>query len=309
MSLRLKFLNIFLKIAVKPRLRHLKDPTKARQDLERAARWVFPSVPMTLTLPIKLRVSLGKEVSALSIRNRPTLMATKPGKPRPIILYIHGGGYLAGSPRTHEKMLARLSRLTNLEVIAPWYRLAPEHPFPAAFNDIYTAFEALLQKGHQATDIVIGGDSAGGGLAFSLMAKLCAEGTPPRALFAFSPLTDMRFMGDSFVYNAKSDPLLPMEKQGLVTRMYLAGNSPEDPRASPLLADFPTPPPPVFLQFSKTEILRDDSLRMADKLRKIGGQVDLDIWENPPHVWVLFDGLLPESRIGLNHVANFIKSI
>ncbi len=309
MSLRLTFLNLFLKIAVKPRLRRLTDPAKARLDLERAARWIFPSVPMTLTLPIKLRGTSSKNITALSIQNHPTSIATKPDQPRQIILYIHGGGYLAGSPRTHEKMLARLSRLTNLEVIAPWYRLAPEHPFPAAFNDICAAFDALLHKGYQAKNIIIGGDSAGGGLAFALMAKLCAEGTPPRGVFAFSPLTDMRFQGASFVDNAKNDPILPTQKRGLVAKMYLAGHSPDDPRVSPLLADYPTPPPPVFLQFAKTEILRDDSLRMADKLRAISGQVQVDPWENPPHVWVLFDGLLPEARTGLNRAAKFIKSI
>jgi len=222
---------------------------------------------------------------------------------------LHGGGYIAGSPRTHAKMLARLSRLTGLEVIAPWYRLAPEHPFPAAFNDAHAAFEALLARGYSASDIILGGDSAGGGLALALLGAICAEGNPPRGLFAFSPLTDTRSLSPSFSENEHRDPLLPASQKELIADMYLAGHSPLDPRCSPILASFSTPPPPVFLQYSESEILRDDSRRMAEHLRQAGGYVPLDEWRDPPHVWVLFDGLVPEARIALNNVAEFVGKL
>ncbi|MCP5038264.1 MAG: alpha/beta hydrolase [Rhodobacteraceae bacterium] len=299
MSLRLRFLNLFLRGAVKPRLRHLTNPGKARLELEFGARWFFRGPPLTLALPIQLT----KDIPALSIIHRPA-NAQHPKKP--VILYLHGGGFIAGSPRSHAKMLARLSQLTGLEVVAPWYRLAPEHPFPAAINDTRAAFNALLGRGYAASDIVLGGDSAGGGLALALLGELCGEGIPPRALFAFSPLTDTQFLGASFSENKYRDPLLPASQKELIISMYLAGQSPQNPRVSPLLAAFKTPPPPVFLQYGESEILRDDSRRMAEKLRAAGGHVTTDEWAAVPHVWVLFDGLLPEARGALQRAADFI---
>lgn len=308
MSLRLGCVNLFLKTFAKPRLRRLTDPTKARADLERSTRWFFRPAPFTLTLPIRLKTISGQEISALSILNHPAKRRQTSQKPAPVIFYIHGGGFIAGSPLSHAKMLSRLSQLTGLEIIAPYYRLAPEHAFPAAYDDILAAFLALLGKGYAASDIIIGGDSAGGGLAFALMAKLCADGITPRALFAFSPLTDMRFHGNSITENAQNDPILPTTQRGVITEMYLRGHSPDDPRASPLLADFPHAPP-VFLQFSNSEILRDDSLRMAAKLQAGGTWVEIDAWENTPHVWVLFDGVLPEARQALRRLAAFLSKI
>ncbi len=302
MSLRLRLLNLFCRLAVKPRLRRMTNPVRERLVFERAARWVFRATPLSLILPIKLPGGL----PALTIRNRPATRHAGPGSP--VILYFHGGGYLVGSPQTHAKMLSRLSQLTGLEVLAPSYPLAPEQPFPAGFNAAYTAFNALLEMGYNPADIILGGDSAGGGMALALMAKLCAEGRSPRAVFAFSPLTDMRFSGESFHKNAVNDPLLPAENNALVAKMYLAGHSPGDPRASPLLADFSNPPP-VFLQYSTREILCDDSRRMAAHLRRAGGTVVEDEWPDPPHVWVLFDGLIPEARAALKNVAGFIKTL
>ncbi len=303
MSLRLRLLNLFLRLAIKPQFRRLSDLPRTRRHWEFAARWLMPTAPpFTLTQP----VYLGNGARALSIMNRP---AGKVQSKSPIILYLHGGGFLAGSPRTHAKMLARLSSLTGLEVIAPWYRLAPEHPFPAAFEDTRAAYAGLVAKGYNPGDIILGGDSAGGALALALLAQLCAENTPPRALFAFSPLTDMRFQGGSIVENASRDPMLPSSKNDHILEMYLAGNSPEDPRTSPLLAGFSAPPPPVFLQYGESEILRDDSRRMADKLRQAGGSVTQDEWPSTPHIWVLFDGLVPEARTALKRTAAFIKQI
>ena len=302
MSLRLKILNTFLRAAVKPKLRRLKNPHKARRDLEHGARWFFRRAPLTTTL----KITLADGLRALSIRNN-SLTSASPKQP--IILYLHGGGYVAGSPRSHAKMLGRLSLLTGLEVIAPWYKLAPEHPFPAGFNDAKDSFNALVSKGYAPNDIILGGDSAGGGMALALMADLATKGQKPRALFAFSPLTDMRFHGASFTENETNDPLLPAAQKDLIRTMYLDGHPPEDPRVSPLLAEFQTTPPPVFLQFSESEILRDDSLRMAAHLRAAGGIVTLDPWPDTPHVWVLFDGWLPEAREALQRTADFVKTV
>ena len=297
MSLRLKLLNGFLRTFVKPRLARLSQPARARADLARAARWVFRDPPLSLYLP----VALAPGQSGLRIANRPSRLPAR----RRIILYLHGGAYIAGSPQTHAKLLARLSRLTGLEVLAPAYRLAPEHPFPAAFDDALAAFNHLTSHGYRPRDIILGGDSAGGGLALALLAHLSAEARHPRAAFAFSPLVDLRFKGASFAENAARDPLLPASGKARVLRMYLAGQPPDDPRASPLLARF-NAPPPVFLQSSEIELLRDDSARMARHLRRSGGLVVEDIWPDTPHVWVMFDGWLPEARTALQRVADFI---
>jgi len=204
-------------------------------------------------------------------------------------------------------MLARLARLTGCEVIAPDYRLAPEHPFPAAVRDARSAWDGLIARGYQPEDVVIGGDSAGGNLALGLLAALLSEGIRPAGLYAFSPVTDLTFSGASIRANEGSDRLLPAARRGDLVRFYLGGAAPDDPRASPLLADFAAPPP-VFLQFSETEILADDSRRMAAKLRAAGAVVTLDSWPDAPHVWVLFDGFIPEAREGLKRAAAFVNA-
>lgn len=155
--------------------------------------------------------------------------------------------------------------------------------------------------------MVLGGDSAGGNLALGLLAALLAEGIRPAGLYAFSPVTDLTFSGASIRENTAADPLLPAARRDDLVQFYLAGARSDDPRASPLLAAFPAPPP-VFLQFSKTEILADDSRRIAEKLRAAGGAVTLDPWPDAPHVWVLFDGLVPEAREGLKRVASFVNA-
>ncbi len=285
---------------IKPRLARMRDPQTARRDLERAARLLFRAPPLSLILPIKTKDNR----PALWVSNRPSRLA----RDRPVILYVHGGGFVAGSPQTHAKMLARLSRLSGMAVFAPTYRLAPEHPFPAAVNDIDQAYNHLISKGYQPHDIILGGDSAGGLLALGLLARLCGEGRPPRGLFAFSPLTDFRFESRSFDENARRDPLLPSSGKERLRDLYLNGHSPEDPRVSPILATFPGPPP-VFLQLSDSEILKDESFNMAQHLRSFGGDVTLDAWHDTPHVWVLFDGLLPEARRALERVAGFLRTL
>lgn len=301
MSLRLRLLDLALRLFSKLGLGHLRDPKIARRRFERSARWVFRTPPFSLILPTRLASGL----PALWIAGRPSRLPAR----RRVILYFHGGGYVLGSPRTHSKMLARLSHLSGQEICAPAYRLAPEHPFPAAFEDACAAFDGLIRRGYAPGDIVLGGDSAGGGLALALLARLCAEQRPPRAVFAFSPLTDMSFQGASWVENVRSDALLPSGAKAQLRDMVLAGQRPDDPRPSPLYAEFHRPIPPVFLQFSTDEILRDDSRRMARHLRAAGAVVVEDAWPGMPHVWVVFDGLVPEARAALRRVATFIRDV
>ncbi len=299
MSLRLRLLNLIARGFMRPAAARA-SPLEMRADFERFTTRYLRVPPLTLALPRRLA---GRD--ALVITNR---SGSQPPPVDRALLWFHGGAFVAGSPWTHLGMVARLARAARIEAVLPDYRRAPEHPFPAAVEDARAAFDALLARGLSPGRIVIGGDSAGGNLALGLLAGLLAEGIRPAGLVAFSPVTDLTFSGASFTANAGRDTMLPAERHGDVPRYYLAGADPQDPRASPLFADFPDPPP-VFLQYSAAEILCDDSRRMAARLRDAGGDVVLDEWPDTPHVFTLFDGWVPEARAGLARAARFIDGL
>ena len=301
MSIRLKLLSALLRGFVKPMVARALDPAALRRRFEYYARRTFRRPPYTLVR----RITLAPNQVALAVTARPGTRAPRPGK---ALLYFHGGGFLVGSPRTHAAMLARLSRLARIEVIAPYYRLAPENPFPAAVIDARAAWDGLRARGYAPADIVLGGDSAGGNLALGLLADVLADGQRPAGLVGFSPVTDLTFSGASFKANAKRDVMLPASRSDDLLRFYLNGAPADDPRASPLFAEFDNPPP-VFLQFAETEILFDDCRRMAEELRAAGGDVVCDVWPDAPHVWVIFDGYVPEAREGLRRAAHFIAGL
>ena len=211
-----------------------------------------------------------------------------------------------GSPRTHKALVSTLTKQARATAVLPRYPLAPEHPFPAALEHCTAAYRAVLDSGIDPARLVLGGDSAGGNLVFSLLAELLAAKVPvPSGVFAMSPLTDLTFSGDSITSNAKSDALLPVERQSDLCDYYLGGHPADDPRASPLFSEF-SGAPPVWLTVSDTEILLDDTLRMADRLRACGGNVDLTVERDLPHVWPIFHNILPEARATLDALASWI---
>lgn len=291
-SRRLALLSAGLRVAVKPWLARTETPEQAARDFERAAA-LFRQPPHLRLLR----------------RGAPRLCWISAGRcaPRRVILWFHGGAFIAGSARTHRGMLGRLSALAGLEVCAPEYRLAQEAPFPAAFEDARAAWNALAELGYAPGDVVLGGDSAGGGLALALLAALSREGVRPRAFLGFSPWTDLALTGPSLAGNAAADPLLPVERLEDVVELVRDGADPRDPRLSPLYARFEGPPPVLF-QVGDTEILRDDTLRMAAALRAAGGEVTTEIWPGAPHVWQIFDGWIPEARAALAGAARFAQS-
>ncbi len=298
MSLRLRIAMRIMAWAVKPLLGGIHTPQKARDSFERTARLLFRIPPLALFEPTEFDTPAGP---------RPALWSRSgPIRPRHAILYLHGGGYVTGSPHSHRVITARLARLTGTEVFAPDYRLAPEHPYPAALQDAEAAWDSLLARGIPPENIVIGGDSAGGGLALALLARLCARGQPPAAAFAFSPWTDLTLSGESLLTNGRSDVILLSSRVVEMRDYYANGADPRDPGLSPLLAAFPDCPP-VLIQVSATEILADDARRMADRLRAQGAEVRLETWDDAPHVWQVFDGTIPEAREALENTARFIK--
>ena len=298
MSLRRVLLNRYLRLVEKRRWARVEDPEDIRRAFERQARWFFHG-PRSTRRERRRLTQDGRQI--------PALWARAPGAAEgPVLLYFHGGGYIFGSPRSHAAMLARLSALTGLPACLPDYRLAPEHRFPAAFDDCLGAYAVLA---HHPGGVILGGDSAGGGLALAVLAAILRQGLPaPRGVFAFSPLTDMRFSGESFRTNAEADALLPAARAGEMAGMYLAGADPDDPRASPLRADF-TGAPPVWLTVGDTEILLDDTRRMEAHLRAQGVDVTCVIEHDLPHVWPLFHDLLPEARETLGKLAAWVTSL
>lgn len=281
-----------MRVIARPRLRRVSTPALARVDFERFARRGFRRPPF---------LCLIEDAHGLP---RITCGAVRPGR---ILLYLHGGAYIGGSSQSHAGMLARLSRLAAVEVCVPDYPLAPEQPFPAAFEGALGAWETLLAQGYRPRDIILGGDSAGGGLALALLSHLCLRGTPPAALFSMSPWTDLSMRGASLTTNATRDPFLPVERmQELITYILPNGGDPADPRLSPLFGAFPDCPP-VLLHYGETEILFDDSARMAAHLRAEGGAVSETVHPSAPHVWHLFDGWVPESRAALREIADFVR--
>lgn len=287
MSLRLRLLNLGLRLVARPWARHVCEPEQVRRDMRRASGWLFRAAPLTVALPVLLGGLPALSVRSRQVENRAARL-----------LYLHGGGHMAGTPRTHISVLSWLAREARLEVIAPEFRLAPEHPCPAALDDAEAAWNALVAGGTAPGQIVLAGDSAGGGLALALLARLCAKGTPPAGLLAFSPWVDLTGTSPSITENAWRDAMLVADRMPEVTAYYLGGRAAQDPEASPLFAQFPGCPP-VLLHCSESEILRDDSLRMAEHLRRFGAEVTLQCWPDAPHVWHMFVGYLPEARAAL----------
>lgn len=268
----------------------MEDPLRARRDFAASCRFLRPP-------PFLLQRGRGGAYSEVT---------AGPVSGQGVLLWLHGGAYLLGSSATHAPMLGRISRLARLAVIAPDYRLAPEHPAPAAFEDAVAAHSALLDLGWRPEQIVLGGDSAGGGLALALLADLCRRDLRPAGLVALSPWTDLTAASDSLQRNAAREPLFPAEKIGFLIGLVKGCLSPDDPRLSPMFASFDRPPP-VLIHVGSDEILHDDSIRMAAHLRQAGGDVSVQICEGGLHVWHMLDGWVPEARESLREVARFCR--
>jgi acetyl esterase/lipase len=223
------------------------------------------------------------------------------------ILYLHGGGYVMGSVATHRSLIARLALACRMRVLALDYRLAPEHPFPAAIEDTIAAYQWLRDRGIPATRIAIAGDSAGGGLVLgSLVALRDAGSLLPAAAVVLSPLADLELEGDS-AHRGIDDPMVTVDGTQLMAAAYLAGgSSARDPRASPVHADF-TGFPPLMIEVGTREILLDDAIRVAERAEAAGVPVRLEIGEGLTHVWQLHPHL-PEAAASVERIARFIVS-
>jgi acetyl esterase/lipase len=233
--------------------------------------------------------------------------ANHPARTR-CILYLHGGGYVAMSALTHRSITSRLATWSDTRLFALNYRLAPEHPFPAALDDALAAWRALIVVGMPPAHVVIAGDSAGGGLALALLIALRDAGEAmPAAAVLFSPWTDLAATGNSIVANDASDPLFHGAWVARQSRYYLGDTPATNPLASPFYADL-SGLPPLLIQVGDSEILLDDSRRVAANAARAGVTVTLRIWPNVPHCWQIFAPFLPEARDALREAAAFIRA-
>ncbi|WP_158743923.1 alpha/beta hydrolase [Acidisphaera sp. L21] len=279
---------LFLKWQVKRKIRGETDVFRARATMDR----------------FKHRVSAGLAASEDSIGGiKGEWVRSVSGVKSGTLLYLHGGGYFACSPQTHRPITCAFAA-AGLAVFAPEYRLAPEHPFPAAIDDAVAAYRGLLAQGIPARSIVVAGDSAGGGLALALLLSLRDAGDKlPAAAMLFSPWTDLAGTGDSLRVNHHRDAMFVGEGMERAASPYLAGTDPYHPLASPVYAELGDLPP-LLVHVGSYEVLLDDSRRVVERAQQAGTDATMRTWPVVPHVWQLFR--MPEAQHSMQLATAFL---
>lgn len=294
-------LNFYLSSSVKPMFRFVKSV--------RTIRSIVRCSDLTLG---RLAIPRGTVREKVAIPGAPFAAEwVSPDRRvrRRVILYFPGGAYVLRMPNVHTAMVSRLCALGDARALMVYYRLAPEHPFPACLEDSARAYEWLLDQGIAPGQIVIAGDSAGGGLTLSTLLAIRDRGLPaPAGGYMLSPLLDATDSTASRWKNAASDTALPAaHRRGINPRQLILGDlAIDDPKVSPLFGDYHDLPP-LYVQVSDSEMLLDDSLRMARRGHTYQVEVKVDIWRKVPHVWQAF-AFLPESRDALQKAAAFLRA-
>ena len=226
-----------------------------------------------------------------------------------VIMYLHGGGYVSGSLGSHRHLVAQAGREARARTLAVGFRLAPEHPFPAALEDALDGYRFLLSSGFEPRHIAIAGDSAGGGLTIASLVKLRDAGLPlPACAWCISPWVDLEGLGASMTTKAETDPLIQRPYLIELAAAYLQGADPRSPLASPMHADLEGLPP-LLLQVGSAETLLDDAVRLAGVAGDANVMVKLEIWPDMIHVWHLFYQQLAPGRRALAAAGDFIRSM
>lgn len=255
------------------------------------------------------------QVKPIEVEGIPCEWIQAPGAdPDRRLLYLHGGGWTAGSLDSHRPLSARISAATGCAVLAVDYRLAPENAFPAGLDDCIAAYQWLRANGPggagAATSLFIAGDSAGGNLTFCTMLACKQRGIPlPNAAVPLSAATDLTGSGETFQTRADVDPIIPPDPAALtmMEMIYCQGNAKlDDPLVSPLFGDL-AGLPPLLIQVGDAEVLLSDSTRIAERAEAAGVAVTLEIWDDMPHVWQAFAGFLPEADEAIAHIGQFVR--
>ncbi len=285
----------------------MKRGAKQPLDVARARALAGTPPPAALAVPAGWRVdALGGDGGLLFDLARRDLPAMP--TPQLVVLYLHGGGYFFGSPQTHRQLLIALSKALDAPAYSLDYRLAPEHPFPAALEDGLAAYRWLIAR-HPRARGVSAGESAGGGLALATTLAARDAGLPlPAGLVLFSPWTDLAATGASLETNKRSCVMFTPGSIREAAAVYLNGADARDPRASPLYANL-AGLPPMAIYASLHELLRDDGSRLAERARAAGVAVHLVVRPRMPHVWPVFVRLIPEAREAVADVARWVHSL
>jgi acetyl esterase/lipase len=251
------------------------------------------------------------EVGAV-LGGRPAALIRPTGLvPNRTVLYLHGGGYEVGSIAAYRVFASQLATRLDAIMVVLDYRLAPEHPFPAAIADAVAAYRDLLARGTEPDQIVVMGDSAGGGLTVATLIALGRENLPPpAAAVCLSPWADLTMTADSYERCSTTDPFLDRDMLVRSARSYLAGADPRDALASPVFASSTEVGAlaPLFIQAGAGEVLADDASTLAERIGAAGGSVELELWPDMTHVWHLLGPGVPEARDAIDRIAQFVRS-
>jgi monoterpene epsilon-lactone hydrolase len=233
---------------------------------------------------------------------------TSEADPTRVILFLHGGGYTTGSLTSHRHMVAQAGREARARTLALSYRLAPEHPFPAAVEDAVAGYRFLLSQGFAPNHIAVAGDSAGGGLTVALLVSLRDAQLPlPACAWCSSPWVDLEGIGGSMAAKANVDPMVQRPYLVELAAAYLNGADPRTPLAAPLYADL-RGLPPILIQVGSAETLLDDAIRLAGMAAAADVRVRLEVWPDMIHVWQLFYQQVAAGRRALAEAGSFIRS-
>jgi len=296
-------LNFFLKYVIKPLQAVMPMNSGVMRGLRKATE-----------AGSKLRNQLAPMPRTVSVQNVDAggvsgewVIDGEGAHPDKAILYLHGGGYFFCSPATHRPLTWRLARETQTRVLSLDYRMVPEHTIDDCCEDAVSAYRWLLDQGVAAGSIVIGGDSAGGGLTLlTLLALRDRDIALPAAAFCLSPFADMSQNSPTLVSNAASSHMFHPRTIKRVEAYLSAGRDPYDSAISPAFGDYKGLPP-LFIQVADSELLFNDSVQTAENAQKAGVSVEMKIWHNLPHVFTLFSDILPEGKKGIREIAVFVN--
>jgi acetyl esterase/lipase len=267
---------------------------QARAGLESIADIVKPADDVTCE-PVDVNGVPGEWIAASN------------ADPQRVVYHLHGGGYTIGSIKSHREMVSRIARAARARALLIEYRLAPEDPFPAAVEDALSGYRWLLAHGADPARTVISGDSAGGGLTVATLVALRDAGEPlPAGAVCMSPWLDMEALGESLQTRAERDPWINPDLVKLGAEMYLAGADPRNPLANPLHADL-SGLPPLLVQVGDSEVLLDDSTRLAARAKAAGVDVTLEVWDDMVHVFQGFAFILPEGQQAIDRIGEFVR--
>ena len=266
-----------------------------RAQYERAEK-VFPTPP-------EIKVERVSAPATPAEWLRPPSAA--PGR---VVLYLHGGGYVIGSPRSHRHLAAAVAGAAAASALLLDYRLAPEHPYPAAVDDAVAAYRWLLDQGAAPGHVVVAGDSAGGGLTVATLLALREARVPlPAGGVCISPWVDLSCGGESYRTKAAVDPIVQRAGVDQMARAYLGDTPPRTPLASPLFADLGGLPP-LLIHVGSDEVLLDDAVQLADRARAAGVDATLEVWDRMIHVWHWFLPMLDEAQDAIDGIGRFVRA-